>query len=140
MPEADQFDPAAHGWSETKVGTFMTSLGPIWTRGEGSAFESGLLTSAKHSNHRDIVHGGVIMSFADYGIGMVASKAYQDLNQVTLQLDVSFVSAARLGAFLVARGEVIRATKSLVFVRGQIMDGDTIVASANGIWKTVRPK
>ena len=34
-----------------------------------------------------------------------------------------------------ARAEAVRATKSVVFVRGQITIGDRIVATADGVWK-----
>jgi acyl-coenzyme A thioesterase PaaI-like protein len=34
-----------------------------------------------------------------------------------------------------ARAEAVRATKSIIFVRGQITVGERIVATADGVWK-----
>ena len=45
---------------------------------------------------------------------------------------------APIGAFLVANSEITRAGHSMTYVRGTLRSGDTICATAQGIWKAVR--
>jgi acyl-coenzyme A thioesterase PaaI-like protein len=52
-----------------------------------------------------------------------------------VQLNVHFISGAKQGDFLVAEGEVMRVTRSIVFVRGRLTAGDKLIAYADGVWK-----
>ena len=116
----------------------MTWLGPVWRRQGGDGFEYGIVGQEKHANHRNSVHGGVIMAFADYALGRTAVDLIGHDSQVTAQIDLQFVATAEIGSLLIGRGEIIRRTSSLFFVRGTIEAGGKIVASAQGVWKTVK--
>lgn len=131
--------PPADGWEPVTTGNFLTLTGPFWRRQADDRYEYGLLAQSKHANHRNIVHGGVVMAFADYALGRAAADAVGHHNQVTVQLDVQFVSAAELGELLIGRGEVMRRTSSLFFLRGTVEVAGRVIASANGIWKAVKP-
>lgn len=133
------FNPEAEGWTMCETGSFMTLTGPVWRKDTEDGPVIGMETVQKHANHRDIVHGGVVMTLADYGIGMAAAWARGNGHQVTAQLDVHFVSAAPLGAFLTTHAEIIRNTRSLCFARGEVREGENVVAVATGVWKAVRP-
>jgi acyl-coenzyme A thioesterase PaaI-like protein len=52
-----------------------------------------------------------------------------------VQLNVHFISGAKQGDFLIAEGEVMRVTRSIVFVRGRLTAGDRLIAHADGVWK-----
>ena len=54
-----------------------------------------------------------------------------------MQLDVHFVDAVKIGEFVEARCQVVRRTRSLVFMNGELVVGDRIVATAKGVWKTL---
>lgn len=138
-PEA-AFDAQADGWEIIPAGNFMSSIGPIWRKQAGSELLFGMLAQQKHANHRNIVHGGVLMAFADYAIGMTAATATGNIHQVTMQLDVHFVSAAEIGQFLIGRGEIIRRTSSIYFLRGVIEADGAVVATGQGVWKVVKPR
>lgn len=133
------FDPKADGWEMIPAGNFMSSIGPIWRKQTDSELLFGMLTKEVHANHRNIVHGGVLMAFADYAIGMTAVSLTGNPHQVTVQLDVHFVAAAELGQFLIGRGEVIRRGSSVYFLRGVIEAGGKVVATGQGVWKPVKP-
>ncbi len=133
------FDPAADGWTAVTGGSFMRMVGPVWRKGFGHEVRFGLLPEAKHGNHRNIVHGGMLMTLADYGLGSYMSEITGNQHQVTIQLDVQFNSGAVLGEFLEVKSEVTRQTSQLYFLRGLIMAGERVVVSASGIWKSVRP-
>lgn len=133
------FDPAAEGWTPVMGGAFMRMVGPIWRKGAGPGVRFGLLPETKHGNHREIVHGGMLMTLADYGLGSYMSEITGNQHQVTIQLDVQFNSGAVLGEFLEVKSELTRQTSQLFFVRGLILAGERVVVSASGIWKSVRP-
>ena len=131
------FDPAAAGWTPVRGDPFTEWVGPIWRRraGEGQAYA--FLAAARHVNPAGTVHGGMIMTFADVAFGSMAWLATGKRPAVTVQFDVRFVSAVRAGDFVELAPEVIRATRSLVFLRGTLRAGERVVASAAGIWKLV---
>ena len=54
-----------------------------------------------------------------------------------MHLDVHFVDAVQIGEFVEAKCRVVRRTRSLIFMSGEIMVGDRVVATANGVWKTL---
>ena len=131
-------DPAALGWELAPSGPYMNWIGPVWRRMAEGGFEYGIVGQEKHANHRNTVHGGVIMAFADYALGRVAVDMIGHDSQVTAQIDLQFVATAEIGSLLVGRCEIVRRTSSLFFLRGTIETGATTIASAQGVWKAVR--
>lgn len=133
-PESLQAD----GWESRELGGFTNHVCPLWTRRDAGGVEVGLIIEERHTNnHIGTLHGGVVMTFADIGLGWAVSNVVGHNMCVTLSLQTQFVSVARVGEFIHCKGEVIRATRSIVFVRGLIMAGDRIVASAEGMWKVM---
>ena len=56
----------------------------------------------------------------------------------TVQLNVHFVNAMKIGEFAVVRAELVRATRSLVFMRGIMSVGERVIAAGDGVWKILR--
>jgi acyl-coenzyme A thioesterase PaaI-like protein len=52
-----------------------------------------------------------------------------------VQLNIQYVGALKLGEFAEIRSEIIRATRSLVFVRGVMAVDGRVVATGEGVWK-----
>ena len=50
-----------------KAHNFGELIGPVWRKGDALF---GIMTADKHRNHRSMLHGGVLMSFADQAMGM----------------------------------------------------------------------
>jgi acyl-coenzyme A thioesterase PaaI-like protein len=134
---AERFDPAAAGWKPLKDPGFTQHIGPIWARREGEVWIYGLLPEAKHLNSRGVVHGGMLMSFADEALSLWVWEAAERKRCATIQLDTHFLAAIRPGQFVIARGEVTRRTRSVLFVRGSFSVGEREVATAKGIWKVL---
>lgn len=129
------------GWTAHEVDGFTGVVGPFWTRGSGAESEIGLIAEQRHcNNHLGIVHGGVLMTFADLGLGLGVARALGGSHCATAQLQVQFVAAASIGAFITCRPELVRRSRHLVFVRGLIGADGRIVASADGIWKVLERK
>ncbi|MCF3934691.1 PaaI family thioesterase [Acuticoccus sp. M5D2P5] len=132
------FDPAAHGWDPYSDDGFIGHVGPLWQRPGEAAPHYAFLVEHKHHNRRGVLQGGMMMTFADRSMGMTAWYANEQQPQATVQLDVHFIDAVQVGEFVEADCEVVRRTRSLIFVRGTFRVGARTVATANGVWKTVR--
>ncbi len=115
---------------------FNATAGPYWVRQEANGRMAGLLSEDGHGNgHVGTVHGGVLMTFADIALGIGVVDAANTRDCVTLQLQMQFVAAAKIGSFLTCKPELVRCTSQIVFMRGLIMAGERTVASADGMWK-----
>ena len=128
-------DLAAQGWRPVKDDGFIGLVGPIYRREHGERWQFGFRAEAKHANFRHVVQGGMLMTFADRGLGRNAWKAAGDKPVATIQFDMQFVSAGELGEFIEIAPEVVRRTSSLVFMRGTLVSGERVVATCSGIWK-----
>ena len=131
----------AAGWQPSNAGGFTGYFGSLWARVSDEEQLVGLIVEERHSNnHLGTVHGGVVMTLADLGLGMGVTHALGGSACVTISLQTQFVATAQVGEFLVCRPEVVRRSRSLVFVRGLICVDDRTVASAEGIWKVLEPR
>jgi uncharacterized protein (TIGR00369 family) len=128
------------GWEAIETLGFGALIGPLYRKLSETGPAFGLLAEDKHLNSAGIVHGGLLMALADHSIGHASVAATRHNGQVTVQLNTQFVSAARRGDFLVAKGQVVSETRSLVFVSGTICVGDQVVAQSSGVWKKLRAR
>ncbi len=132
VPEGQTFDPAAHGWERVERHNFGELVGPIWRRGDALF---GILAAEKHLNHIGRVHGGMLMSFADQAMGMTGRRATGDKPHATIELSMQFIGAVEIGDFVEVHCEVVRKTRSILFIESKLKVGARVVASATGIWK-----
>lgn len=131
---------AADGWQAWDRDGFESLLGPFWQKTVGDRLHVGILTEARHGNRNGVVHGGVTLALADQGLGLGAYTATGGLKQATIDLAVQFAGAVRIGQFLCCRPEVVRRATDVIFMRGDMVVGDRVVGSAQGIWKIVVPR
>ena len=132
------FDPAADGWRVMRGGALPANIGLPWAKRSDHHWRYGLLTTADHANPQGALHGGVLMTFADHGLSMLAWEAAHRAPCTTIQLNTHFLAAVNPGDFVELTGEVTRATRGLVFVRGILAVGDRDVAAVDGIWRVLR--
>ena len=131
------FDPAAAGWEPYRDEGFIGLVGPFWGRQSGDSYLYAFMAEPKHHNRRGVVQGGMLMTFADRSMGMTCWYANERRPQATVQLDVNFIDAVQIGEFVEAKCKVVHRTRSLIFMRAELVVGARIVATANGIWKTL---
>jgi acyl-coenzyme A thioesterase PaaI-like protein len=138
------YDPAANGWRAMAGAGMPGSLGVPWAKKGDGQWQYGLLTGAEHANPNGVVHGGVLMAFADHGLSFIAWEAAERAPCTTIQLNTHFLDAIKPGEFIELRGEVTRRTWGLVFVRGRIVahHGDRVrdVGAVDGIWRVLRAR
>lgn len=130
----------AEGWKTIVTAGFGAISGPYWVQGEIGQRRVGLLVEPKHGNHIERAHGGALMPFADVALGMAVADRLGSAYCVTVQLQMQYVATAKIGEFIICEAEIIRQTRDLFFVRGLMTVGDTIVASADGIWKVLEQR
>jgi len=92
----------------------------------------------RHDNSRGIAHGGLLMSFADSALGMAAFAATNSAWCVTVSQSSTFLRGVKLGELLEVTPIVTRATRSLIFVRGDFQVGDDVAFQASSVWKVAR--
>jgi acyl-CoA thioesterase len=82
--------------------------------------------------HRS-VHGGVIYSLADVGMGVALHARLARLRETcaTIELKINYLKPAR-GDRLSCRARVLQQGKSIAVVEADIGDGDALVARALG--------
>ena len=126
------------GWSLWHSDAFEQRAGPFYERvdeaGEGvTAFRAG----PEHMNGGGFMHGGCLMTFADSALFTIARPAMQGSFGVTMNLAADFLDSSRVGEFMEARGQITRAARSTVFVRGLVTADARPVLSFSGIIKKV---
>ena len=134
------YDPATDGWKEMLDGPMPGGLGAAYAKRVDGAWRYGFRTREDHINPAGAIHGGILMAFADHVLGLYVLAAANKAPNVTIQLNTHFLGAVSPGDFLELRGEVTRATGSMVFVRGLIRVGEMDVLAVDGIWRVFRRK
>jgi acyl-coenzyme A thioesterase PaaI-like protein len=133
------FDPASDGWRLMRGNDMPAAIGAPWAkRSEEGGWRYGLLTTAAHANPEGAVHGGILMIFADHTLGIFAWEAAKRSRCVTIQMNTHFLASVTPGDFVELRGEVTRATRGLVFVRGILSAAGRDAAAIDGIWRILR--
>lgn len=130
-------DPAALGWRVVDLAGFANHVGPFWTRTDAGVRRFACLTDARHRNGQGMVHGGMLVTFIDQALGLIVREAVERQPCATVQLNTQFVAAGRPGDFIEMDHQIIRRTRSLVFIRGTLHTAGRTVLSAEGIWKVL---
>ena len=106
-------------------------------RSFGDSYLYAFMAEPKHHNRRGVVQGGMLMTFADRSMGMTCWYANERQPQATVHLDVHFIGPVQIGEFVEAKCRVVRRTRSLIFMSADLVVGTRVVATANGVWKTL---
>jgi len=130
------------GWSCYPGGDpFEDLAGPFYFK----AFDDGRTICAfraerRHMNGGGFMHGGCVMTFADFSLFAIARDAIVGSPCVTATFNCELVGTAREGELVECTGEVVKAGRSMVFVRGLITCKGEPVASFSSVLKKTRPR
>ena len=125
----------AAGWEILDTGSFIELVGDVYAKQDGEDVRYGFIAKPQHQNRRGVLHGGVLAAFADRALALAGRRVNDGLPQATIELSLRFIDAVQIGEFVESKQEVMRKTRSVIFVRGTLMVGTRIVATADGIWK-----
>ena len=131
-----------NGWTLWEgIDPYENMAGPFYMKRDNETGHhlSAFRCEEKHMNGGGFLHGGLLMTFADYALFVIAEDALTETHSVTLTCQTDFLaSGAPIGENIYAEGEVTRDTRSLVFVRGRTFIGDTTLTTFTGIIKKTK--
>ena len=130
----------ADGWKPIRPGAFITLIGPFYIRIRDDKPQYCFRVAPKHDNTQGRPHGGMVMSFLDEALGWSTHIARPHDSFFTIGFDCQFIGGSMVGDLVVAETEVVSATKTLMFIRGDCRVGNRVIASASGTWKRVANK
>jgi uncharacterized protein (TIGR00369 family) len=118
------------------VDPFEELVGPLCFKEDADsrlrfAFEA----QPKHANTSGQIHGGMLMTFADFALCLAAIHGLPGERCVTVSLSCEFTAPGQVGDFIESTAEVVRRARSLTFVRGTIAAGDRTLLNYSGIVK-----
>lgn len=126
------------GWKVRPGKNFNTFVGPYYEWEGGDSMRAGFVTDDRHGNKRGVTHGGMIATSFDVALGNAAWSAAEGQRCATVQLTIQYVGALHLHEFAEVTVELVRATRSLVFLRGVMVANGRMVATADGVWKILK--
>jgi uncharacterized protein (TIGR00369 family) len=127
------------GWSSYSTDPYENLAGPFYARrDEDGRMVCAFRAETKHMNGSGFMHGGCFVTFADYALFMIAEKELEGGHSVTASLNAEFIGAASAGELIEARGEVVRAGGSMVFIRGLVTTAGRPLLNFSAIVKKVR--
>ena len=123
----------------SKVSGFMKHNGGLLFRDVSETeFEFKSTIQDIHLNKREITHGVFICSLIDAGAGTAVYRASNNQSCVTVSLDVKFIAPSRLGYEIIGKVNILKKTKSMLFVSCNLYINKNVIASATGVWKVIR--
>lgn len=118
-------------------GTFPEHIGPFYFKRDGEQYSYAFHALPHHANANGIIHGGMMVTFIDEIMGTDVWRAAGKKPCATISLNCDFVAAVKPGDWVEARTTVVRRGVSVIFMRGELVVGDKIVLTADGIWKAI---
>lgn len=140
--DLDHLVSRAHQWAAKqglKAGPsqrgFTALFGPVFTR----QTDCYLIVDERHINPEGYVHGGLLSAFADYVFYISAiDRLPEGTVSPTVDLQVQYMGVGKTGDTLKGTTEVLRETRDLLFMRGDIYAGETLIVAASGVYKKIR--
>jgi uncharacterized protein (TIGR00369 family) len=134
LPDADGWIR----WDKAPDGRFHDLLGDLYFRVTANGVESRMDTGRQHSNPLGFLHGGFLMSFIDMAMFTIIRPRFsRGEGAVTLSCATDFLTGGIPGEPIEARGEVLKETGKLFFVRGLVTQRGDNVASFTGTMRKI---
>jgi uncharacterized protein (TIGR00369 family) len=131
------------GFKPRKFGDgFVAANGPLYTRMFEGKLQVGFLVEERHCNPMGICHGGMLAMLGDMVCPITAHatcEAAKNRFLPTIGLQIDYLASAPLGAWVHGQAEVLRATRTMVFVQGLLYADNTLIARVSGVFKIGKP-
>jgi uncharacterized protein (TIGR00369 family) len=114
---------------------FIALNGPYyWRQDVAGRLEFGFQTDARHANPNGVLHGGAVVGFLDTILGHAIVQETQK-RCATVALDSRFIAAIAPGPWVSGRTTIRRLTRSLAFIDGEAMAGDSLLVTASAVFR-----
>jgi uncharacterized protein (TIGR00369 family) len=117
---------------------FIAVNGPLYVKKLDPGILLGFRVEPRHCNPMGICHGGMISTFCDMLLPISAHYLSAELARrflPTINLQVDFLAPSPQGAWVQGEAQLLRATRSMVFMRGLVTADGQSVARVSGIFK-----
>jgi uncharacterized protein (TIGR00369 family) len=128
------------GWHVFTDEPFNQMVGPFYHKDLGGSPMCGFRPTARNLNSFGVVHGGALLTFADFSMFVAAKSHYMTTSIVTVTIATEFVGTAKAGDYVEARAEIIRAGGSLITIRGLMMAEGQPILNYSGTFKRMSKK
>ncbi|MEM6475485.1 MAG: PaaI family thioesterase [Pseudomonadota bacterium] len=142
-PEEAGGEDGWYSWNMADPTRYNTAvLGEMQVRGEGALCRLRMFPERRHTNLGDNIHGATILGLTDIALfaTMHVNGSGDAGPSVTVELSTQFVGAGDPSRPLDAVTEIVRETGRMLFLRGQCVQGDDVVASYSGIVRKMKPR
>jgi uncharacterized protein (TIGR00369 family) len=135
--------PLPAGFSPVDIGgEFMRLNGPLYVREAGGVATVAFRVEARHCNPRQVCHGGMLASFCDMLLPICAHRQSAEVGLrflPTIGLQLDYLAPVPLGAWVEGTAQVLRVTRSFVFLQGLVTADGTLAVRASGTFKLGAP-
>ncbi len=110
-------------------------MGQLLTRREGKQCRLRMFPELRHTNLQDVIHGATTLSLIDISLfaAMHLLTQAQAGPAVTLELSTQFIGVGKADRPLDAVVELRRETRRLLFLRGEVVQEDDLVAGFSAL-------
>ena len=114
-------------------------VGPLFQAddNQAGAVRLGFHSEARHLNYLKQVHGGMMSAFMDYVLWTTARSVWPGAAVVTISMNIDFVAICPVDAWIVGTGDLIRAGKSVAFVKAAAVANGNVVVHATGSYRKI---
>ncbi len=127
------------GWHQSAgIDPFEDATGPFHVARDAQGIVCGFRPGAHNRNGHGMIHGGCLMTFADFALFMIGASDGEEVNGVTVSMNSEFLAPAGAGQLLIARGERTGGGRSLIIARGIITADDRPVLAFSGVMKKLK--
>lgn len=118
-------------------GAFIAHNGPLYGKWDGKRLLLGFRVEERHTNPLKICHGGMMATFADMLIPCAAMYQHEMERRFlpTISLQMDYMGASPLGAWVQGEGEVLKTTRNMLFGQGLVTADGQPVLRVSGIFK-----
>lgn len=109
-------------------------LGPFFFKAVDNVFHTAFRVEQRHCNSRNTLHGGITMAFSDYTL-CLSAKGNPDQRVATVSCNNEFIAPAYKGDLVLGRSELIKRSRSLVFVRAELRVEEKIIMISSAVVK-----
>jgi acyl-coenzyme A thioesterase 13 len=121
-----------------RTSPLLDALGNFYSRGADADLEIGLLVDARHTNSRASLHGGVVATFADTGMGYLLAFATDPPRKlVTVSLGVDYIASAAVGDWITILLDSSDTKGRHVFATASLRTHQTTVARVRAVYAVV---
>lgn len=109
---------------EHRASPFVEEMGAVLEEWQEGYVRLSLKLDERHTNPNGVMHGGVVTTLMDEALGGVIASvrgldAMEAAPHSTVEMNVSFLAAARPGDDLVVEGRVLKLGRSVAFAEAE---------------------